>query len=83
MLLDFTNTIQQIKYRSVYDSHILAVAVFNPEYMQWCVYIGSVPGLKHDFEWPKVRSFGSLLPETMARFLFQNISTEYSYSEDL
>ena len=43
------------------------IAVLRRRHEGWCIYIGAVPGLRHDEEWQEVKKYGSKVGETTAR----------------
>ena len=48
---------------------VIVVAV-EGEVEDWSAYIGAVAGQNHDYEWQKVRDYGSKLPKEIAELLF-------------
>ena len=81
--IDPTHNDQRVDHRVIYDATVLMVAVVNVELKLWVAYILGVPGYDHSIEWIRVRQQGTLVPEEMARLIFQTMPEELFYSEDL
>ena len=47
------------------------LAVLTPRVDGWCVYIGAVPGYRHDTEWHEVLHHGNKLQESVAEAIVQ------------
>ena len=49
------------------------LAVLNRRVDGWCVYIGGVPGLNHEFEWKQIMRRGDKTIEPIARAIVENL----------
>jgi len=56
------------------DMHVLVVAVVNTAVKDWTVYIGAVPGIRHEREFPTVAREGSKLSRELGELLFPEFS---------
>lgn len=80
---DPTHNELRIRWTTVAEYTILAVAVVSPHSKQWVVYMKGVPGQKHELEWLEVRRHGSSVTKAMAQLIFPDMPEELEYSVDL
>lgn len=49
------------------------LAVLSRRHDGWCVYVGAVPGVRHDCEWKLVAENGDKQNETVARAIIESL----------
>lgn len=73
----------RLRWTTVAEYTILAVAVVALKTKTWVVYMKGVPGYSHELEWLEVRRHGSSVIEAMAQLIFPDMPEELEYSVDL
>jgi hypothetical protein len=71
----------RLRWITVAEYTILAVAVVSPKCKKWVVYMKGVPGQNHELEWLEVRRHGSAVIEAIAQLIFPGMPEELEYGE--
>lgn len=75
---EYKDGVHRVVWRALAKDVIVA-AVVNQAVGDWAVYIGAVPGIKHEDEVGIVRETGSKLPFETARLLFPALAESFEW----
>ncbi len=73
-----TNQEWAYRYKTL-ASKVLVVAVIHKIYKEWSCFIDAVPGKRHDEEYKRVGDSGTLVNKQLARVLFPDLNSKYSW----